>query len=108
MSFDYAQQSVSPRQNQPKFQEVGNEFFAQTEAGEIRIPLRVTMRTILEMQDQSEIQQLVTLLEKAGDRHTADLILDLDITESSALVKAYFEVIEKRIAAAGEGRPSSR
>lgn len=94
----------------PRFLVAGTTFFAQTEEGELAIPLRFKTKLIRSIRDipGDEIDQMFALLDGLGDRHTADALDELDVFETMEIVGAFFRAWqEKQQASVGEARRSS-
>lgn len=94
----------------PQFFVAGNTFYAQTENGELAIPLRFKTKLIRELRDVEgdEIDQMFALLEKLNDKATADALDELDIFETGRIVRTFFRAWqEKNRASLGEAQRSS-
>lgn len=94
----------------PKHMVVGETFYAQTDDGELRIPLRFKTKLVRAIsQTDDELDQLFALLEGLGDQGTADALDELDIFETTEIAEKYFQAWqEKNQARLGEAQRSSR
>lgn len=94
----------------PKFFVAGSTFFAQTDDGELKIPLRFKTKLVRLIRDMpgDELDQLFALLDGLGDQETADALDELDIFETTEIAEAYFQAWqEKNEARLGESQRSS-
>ena len=99
-----------PPTTKPPFFVAGTTFFAQTEDGELSVPLRFKTSLVRAIRDVDgdEIDMMFALLEGLGDKVTADALDDLDIFETTRIVAAFFRAWrEKQQASVGEALRSS-
>lgn len=98
-----------PKSNKPRYMVVGNVFVAQSDDGEVKIPLRFKTKLIREIRDlPDEMDQVFALLAGIGDRKTADQLDELDIYDTAELVTKFFQAFqEKQKARLGESSRSS-
>lgn len=94
----------------PKYMVVGDAFYAQTDDGELRVPLRFKTKLVRSIRDlEDELDQLFALLEGLGDKSTAEALDELDIFETTEIAEKYFQAWqEKNEARLGEAVRSSR
>lgn len=100
----------APTSKKPEFFVAGTTFYAQTENGELSIPLRFKTKLIRQIRDVDgdEIDQIFALLDGLNDQATADALDELDIFETGRVVAAFFQAWrEKQQASVGEARRSS-
>lgn len=92
----------------PKYFVAGDTFYAQTDDGERRIPLRFKTKLMRAINAaDSEVDQLFALLSGLGDQATADALDELDIFDATDLAAAYFQAWqEKNEARLGEAQRS--
>lgn len=94
----------------PKYFVAGATFFAQTENGELKLPLRFKTGLIRAIRDidGDEIDMMFALLDGLNDKETAAALDELDVFETTALVAAFFKAWrEKQQASVGEAQRSS-
>ena len=96
--------------SKPRFFVAGSTFFAQTDEGELRIPLRFKTKLLRQIRDlPDEIDQVFALLDGIGDKATAEKLDELDVLDTTETAAAYFQAWqEKNEARLGELRRSSR
>ncbi|WP_431800320.1 hypothetical protein [Microbacterium kunmingense] len=100
----------APPTVKPEFFVAGNTFYAQTENGELAIPLRFKTRLIRELRDVEgdELDQMFILLDRLNDQATADALDELDIFDTTRVVGQFFKAWrEKQQASVGEAQRSS-
>lgn len=101
--------ATTRKTTKPKFQVVDDHFIAQTDEGELKIPLRFKtklLRKIREVPD--ELDQVFALLDGLGDKVTAEKIDELDVLDATELVSEYFDAwAKKNQARLGESSGSS-
>lgn len=94
----------------PKYFVAGDRFYAQTDDGELQVPLRFKTKLVRAIRDlDDELDQLFALLEGLGDKDTAAALDELDIFETTEIAEKYFQAWqEKNEARLGESQRSSR
>lgn len=100
----------APPSTKPEFFVAGTTFYAQTENGELAIPLRFKTKLIRELRDVEgdELDQMFTLLDRLNDQATADALDELDIFDTTRIVRSFFQAWqEKQQATVGEAQRSS-
>lgn len=100
-----------PKAKKPPYFVAGDHFFAQSEEGEIKIPLRFKtklIRTITRGGDTDEAEQLFMLVEGLGDKATSEKLDELDFLDTTEIALRFFQAWEeKNEARLGELRRSS-
>lgn len=93
----------------PKYFVAGDRFYAQTDDGELQVPLRFKTKLVRAIRDlDDELDQLFALLEGLGDKSTAEALDELDIFETTEIAEKYFQAWqEKNEARLGEAQRSS-
>lgn len=94
----------------PQYFVAGSTFFAQTEDGELRIPLRLKTKLVRAIRDLAgdELDQMFAILDGIGDAETAAALDELDIFETTGIAMAYFRAWgERQQASVGEAQRSS-
>lgn len=99
----------APR-TKPPFYVVGDTFHAETENGDLALPLRFKTKLVRAIRDVEgdEVDMMFALLDGIGDQDTAAALDELDIFESSRIAGTFFRAWrEKQQASVGEAQRSS-
>ncbi len=81
----------------PRFFVAGDAFFAQTDDGELKIPLRFKTKLLRSIRDAGdELDQLFALLDGLGDAATAEALDELDIFETTEIATTYFQAWQEK------------
>jgi hypothetical protein len=92
----------------PPFMVVGDDFVAQTEAGEFTTSLRISERVAIAMGNLTMRDQFNLMLEARDQGEWAEMILDLDETDAVILRSKFFQAhSERQQARLGESFGSS-
>lgn len=93
----------------PKYQVVGDVFVAQTDQGEVRLPLRFKTKLLRSIRDTGDdIDQVFALLDCIGDSRTVAQLDEMDVFDMTELVTEFFkEFGERQKARLGEASASS-
>lgn len=101
----------TPAGDEPEFRVVENNLHVVTTTeGEIVLPLKVKTKVFRKIaeDDGDEMKQLFSLLDQLGDDRTPEILDELDIFETQAIVKRFFdEFTQKAQASLGESQRSS-
>lgn len=98
-----------PRGKTPPYMVIGDEFVAQSTQGEFRVSLRIPVRTVREMEDHSDDEQLKMLLQSRGDEDALNRLEELDdILDYREIVRKFWQAFaERQLARLGESFRSS-
>jgi len=88
---------TTTKAKKPKFQVVGDMFVAQSTEGEIKIRLAFKTKLLRAIRDSGdEIDQVFALLDGIGDKKTQAQLDELDIFDTTEIVREYFEAFTER------------
>lgn len=96
----------------PKYFVAGSTFFAQMSDWELKVPVKLSARTVKTLRDtvgdEDEFDQLVRLFGILGDETTVERLLDEDFIDATEAAIAFFQAWqEKNEARLGELSRSS-
>ncbi|KFI44699.1 hypothetical protein [Bifidobacterium biavatii] len=87
------------KQSRPRHIIGGNQFIAEfPDKKRVTLPLTLSLADINAMTQNNEddaVQQVITLLERLGDKKTVDTITTEPVASMAAIASDYFETIQK-------------
>lgn len=100
---------VEPDTDKPPMMVVRDTFIAQSDQGEVRMPLSIPRKTVRAMAEvEGAYEQIDFLLESRGDQENRDRLDSIDDVEATIITRGFFEAYAMReVLRLGESLSSS-